>query len=159
MSKAIVIYDSVYGNTEKIAQAIGKGIGGAKVINVSGVSPADISDVELLVAGAPTQKFRATTGIIEFIKLLPHEKTSTLKVAAFDTRMDLKTIKSKVFRFVVKKGGFAAKPLDRLLRRKGAESIAEPQGFEVNGQEGPLKEGELERATEWGKQLHARVEI
>ncbi len=153
MSKAIVVYDSVYGNTEKIARAIGEGLGGAKVINVSDASPADLSDVELLVVGAPTQKFRATTGIIKFIKLLPHEKISTLKVAAFDTRMDLKTIKSKVFRFVVKKGGFAAKPLDRLLQRKGAESISEPQGFEVTGHEGPLKDGELERAAEWGKKL------
>ncbi len=153
MSKAIVVYDSLYGNTEKIARAIGEGLGEAKVINVSDVSPADISGVELLIIGAPTQKFKATTRIIDFIKLLPNETTSKLKIAAFDTRIDLKTIKSKVFRFVVKKGGYAAKPLDRLLQRKGAESISEPMGFEVTGQKGPLKEGELEKATEWGKKL------
>jgi flavodoxin len=155
MSKAIVVYDTVYGNTEGVAQAIGKGIDGAKVVKVSEISPADVSDIELLVVGAPTQKFRATTRIIDFIKLLPNETTSKLKVAAFDTRMDLKAIKSKVFRFIVKKGGFAAKPIDRLLRRKGAKSIADPEGFKVSGHEGPLKEGELERATEWGKKLQA----
>jgi hypothetical protein len=75
-------------------------------------------------------------------------------VAVFDTRIALETIKSKVFRFMVNTGGYAASTMAKQLAKKHASVIASPEGFLVTGEEGPLKEGELERAAEWGRQLY-----
>ena len=54
---------------------------------------------------------------------------------------------------MVDKGGYAAKPILKQLIRKGGENIAEPEGFYVEGEKGPLRENEIERAKEWAKSL------
>jgi hypothetical protein len=56
-------------------------------------------------------------------------------------------------RFVVKLFGYAAKPIADRLKKKGGELTIPPEGFLVKGTEGPLKEGELERAADWAKSL------
>ena len=47
---------------------------------------------------------------------------------------------------------YAAKPLLDSLKKKGGIAVAEPEGFIVEGREGPLKEGELDRATQWARE-------
>jgi flavodoxin len=154
--KTIIIYDSQYGNTKAIANAIAEGAGANETINVSetdSLSADQLSGLNLLIAGAPTQKFTATPAVKDFINNLPNKSLKNVKVATFDTRIDLDTIKSSTLRYVVKKGGYAAKPLLKRLKKKGGEPVENPMGFMVLDQEGPLKTGELERATEWGKKL------
>jgi flavodoxin len=51
--------------------------------------------------------------------------------------------------------GYAAKPIADKLKKKGGKLVLPPEGFFVQGSEGPLKEGEVERAAEWAKQLLA----
>jgi flavodoxin I len=138
MVKALVIYDSVHGNTEKIAQAIGEAIG-ARVFRVADVSPADLQRVDLLVVGAPTHAGNATKGINNFLKTLP--ALPGAKVAAFDTR----GAKSAF--------GVAADKIAKGLEKAGLKLQAPPQGFIVKGIKGPLVEGELERAAGWAKRL------
>ena len=62
---------------------------------------------------------------------------------------------SRVLPFFVGLFGYAAKPISDRLKKKGGELIIPPEGFFVEGIEGPLKEGELERAADWAKQIIA----
>ncbi len=154
--KALVIYDSVFGNTEKVALAIGATIGGehnASTLPVGQVSLEQVSGLELLVVGSPTRGFRPTEAVSKFLNELPKNHLAGVQVASFDTRIALETIDSSVFRFIVDKGGYAASTIAKLLEKKGGKLLAPPEGFIVMGEQGPLKEGELERATEWAKHL------
>lgn len=87
---------------------------------------------------------------------LPKNHLAGARVAAFDTRIALETIDSKVFRFVVDKGGYAAKTIAKSLENKGGRLAAPGEGFYVSGEQGPLKEGELERAAAWASKLLAK---
>ena len=71
--KSLVIYDSVFGNTEKIANAIGEALE-LQALSVNKVSPGDIQGIDLLIVGSPTRGFRPTKAIKEFIRHLPSER-------------------------------------------------------------------------------------
>lgn len=154
--KAIVIYDSVFGNTRQIAEAIVKGVAtGAEVgiFQISDARPERLKGLDLLVIGSPTRGFRPTPAIAKFLKDLSDNSLRGIKVAAFDTRVKLSDIKSGFFRFIVDKGGYAASTIAKQLQKKGGTLLVPPEGFYVSGEEGPLKEGELERAEKWGISL------
>jgi flavodoxin len=149
---ALVIYDSVFGNTEKIGLAIGAALS-APTLPVGQAKPEQVGGLELLVVGSPTRGFRPTEAISKFLNELPKNYLAGVQVASFDTRIALETIDSSVFRFIVDKGGYAASTIAKLLEKKGGKLLAPGEGFIVMGEQGPLKEGELERAAEWAKQL------
>ncbi len=144
----LIIYDSVFGNTEKIAVAMGVAID-AKVIKVSDITPAALDGLELLIVGSPTRAFNATPAVSGWIKKLDKDSLNGIMVAAFDTRLSLKLVKSRVLNFMVKIFGYAAKPMLAGLIKKGGKAAAEPEGFYVADSEGPLLENELERAEKW----------
>jgi flavodoxin len=156
--KVLVIYDSVFGNTEQIAQAIGSALGSQKyveILRVSNVKPEQLTGLKLLIVGSPTRGFRPTEAITNFLKRIPINGLKGVKVAAFDTRISMSDIGSSALRFLVKTGGYAAKPIADRLKKRGGDLIMPPEGFFVKGTEGPLKEGELERAADWAKQIIA----
>jgi flavodoxin len=141
--KVLIVYDSLYGNTEKIAQAIGSAITGeVKVLRVGEVSPAELNTVDLFIVGSPTQGGRPTKAIQDFLNQIPEAAIKGVNVAAFDTRLTNKWV--VVF-------GYAAGKIAGSLKGKGGTLILSPEGFFVKGSKGPLKEGELERATGWAK--------
>ena len=145
--KTLVVYDSVYGNTEKIARAIGEAIapsGELKVLRASEAKPSDLQSLDLLIVGAPTQAGKATTAIQEFLDKIPANALKNVRVAAFDTRVKV---------FIAKLFGYAAGRIADSLKDKGGNLAAAPEGFLVKGREGPLVEGELERAAGWAKGL------
>jgi flavodoxin len=151
--RAFIIYDSWFGNTEKIAQAIAGGMPeNSELINIHGGSypELDLNEEDILIVGGPTQKFGVTPEVVSFIKSLPKMKNSC---AAFDTRISLDVIESKALRFAVEKGGYAAEKIHKRLRKKKAIPLLPPEGFIVLGEQGPLKDNELERAREWGRKL------
>jgi flavodoxin len=150
--KTLVIYDSVFGNTEKVAQSIAAAIG-TQAVSVGDVDANQLHGLDLLVVGSPTRKFSPTEGISKLLNDLPKDHLAGVSVAAFDTRIDLETIDSKVFRFVVDKGGYAAKTIAKSLEKKGGQLAAPGEGFYVTGEQGPLKDGELERAADWASRL------
>ena len=76
-----------------------------------------------------------------------------VKVAAFDTRIAKEDAKNPVLRFMINIFGYAAKPIFDKLVSKGGEPTGEPAGFAVLDTEGPLKDGELDRAAAWAKSL------
>jgi flavodoxin I len=113
--KTLVVYDSLYGNTETIARTIAQALpGDVPVVRAGQANPAELATADLLIIGAPTHGS------------LPSE-----------TAQDLA----------------ASKMADPLVE-KGWALAAEPEGFIVRGlKKGPLKRGEVERASAWAKQL------
>jgi flavodoxin len=154
--KIIVIYDSIFGNTEKIAKSLEFSLGGqeVKAIRVSDVKLDQLTGIQFLVVGSPTRGFRPTKPITDFLKKIPDNGLKGVKVAAFDTRITIDEKVPLILRFLSNIFGYAAKPIADKLAEKGGELIVPPEGFIVKGSEGPLKEGELERAADWVKQIN-----
>lgn len=147
--KSLVIYDSVFGNTARVAGAITQALGAEALSKkVDQVTPADLMGIGLLVVGSPTRGFKPTEGMTGFLNSLGDHALQGIKVLVFDTRIPLESISSKFFRTIVKMGGFADKPMAETLKKKGAMVVA-MEGFFVVDREGPLVDGELERAAAW----------
>ena len=145
--KVLIIYDSVFGNTEQIAQAIGNALGSQKdieVLRVSHVKPEQLTGLELLIVGSPTQGGRPTQAIQDFLNKVSEPAVKGTNVAAFDTRLSTRWV--EIF-------GYAAERIAESLKRNGGMLIASPEGFFVKGRKGPLKKGELERAASWAKAI------
>ena len=143
--KALIVYDSVYGNTEKIARAIAEAITPSNEVKVLGAGEADPSELEstdLLIVGSPTHAGRPTPAVQEFLNKVTQQSVKDIKAATFDTRVTSKF--AKIF-------GNAAGRMSGQLTKKGGVLIVPAEGFFVTGTKGPLKEGELERAAAWAK--------
>ncbi len=154
--KGLLVYDSVYGNTERIAQAIGNALGAQndiRLLRVGDVQRVNLADLNLLVVGSPTQQFRATPAIKQFIGSIRKGELDGVQVTAFDTRLGMEDMPSPILPPFVRIFGYAAKPIAAALVGKGGKLVASPEGFWVKGMEGPLKEGELERAARWAGQI------
>ena len=153
--KTLVIYDSAFGNTQKVAEAIGSALNGAEVRHVDQVKPEDLGDLNCLVVGSPTQKQNFTDGMREFLAGIPQKSLSGVKVAAFDTRISINDMQSTMSRFAARVflHRYAAKPIAAALTAKGGVEVIDPAGFFVQDTEGPLKTGELERAAGWAQQI------
>jgi flavodoxin len=151
--KAMVVYDSAYGNTEQVAQAIGEALGpqeDVRIARVGDVRPEQLKGLALLIVGSPTQKFRPTAATSSLLKSIPQNGLEGVTVAAFDTRFPESKIEEVgILAFFVRIFGYAAKPIADRLEKKGGSLAVPPEGFYVGDTEGPLLEGELERAAEW----------
>lgn len=156
--KTLIVFDSYFGNTEKVAQAIGAALAGqadVQVVKIDEADAAHLDDVQQLIVGSPTRQFRHTRAVRGFLQAMPAGALQGKQVAAFDTRIDLADIHSAVGRFFVGTFGYAAHPIAQALQKKGGKLVAAPEGFLVTGSEGPLKPGELERAAIWAGQIGA----
>jgi hypothetical protein len=166
--KALVVYESMFGNTEHVAQSVAAGLGEVLDVDVVEVShaPAEVGDdVALIVAGGPTHAFsmsRETTradainrgapegerevGLRDWIAALPSGRHPQ-QLATFDTRV-------ASMRHLP---GSAAKGAAKAAHRHGYESAIAVESFYVRDVDGPLLDGELERAKAWGQQLAAAI--
>lgn len=154
MSKILVVYDSYFGNTEKIAKEIGKTLRDDIPVNrPSDVPDVKLSELDFLIIGAPTRAFRPSDAIKDFLKTIPSGALKGVKVASFDTRMDPKDVGNPILKLMASLFGYAAEPIAKSLVKKGGELIGKPKGFVVLDSEGPLREGEIERASEWADSL------
>lgn len=154
--KAVIVYDSYFGNTEKIAQAIGealKPVVEVGIYRVADVKVVQTAGVDLFIVGSPTRGFRPTPVIKDFLKGIPQNGLKGVQVAAFDTRMPTEEVKNAIYSGFVKVFGYAARPMADLLKKKGGKLCLPAEGFIVMGREGPLKEGEVERAEAWAKRI------
>jgi len=175
--RTVIVYESLFGDTREIAEAIAGGVtqadpdGEVACVSVLEASLADVAQATFLIAGGPTQFFgmasrtksgtwlreedhasgRSRSGqalepgvggetLHEWLNHLP-EATLGSKAAAFDTRLDNLL------------SGGAAGGIARRLRGRLYDVIAEPEGFVVEDMEGPLRDGELDRATAWGSRV------
>ena len=140
--KTLVIYDSFFGNTKLLAETIAKELGNdTKILHVSDFTNEDLKGVGLLVVGSPVRGWRPSENTSAFLMSFGKDQLKGIKVATFDTRMKI----------IIH--GDATKKMSEMLSNLGAEVIVEPNWFIVSGSEGPLAEGELERAKEWAKKI------
>ena len=152
--KALVVYDSYFGNTEQVAQSIGNSLGvEVPVLRPDKVQMDSLPELDLLVVGAPTRAFRPSNAIRDFIKRIPSGALSSVKVASFDTRVDIEAVGNPILKIMVRLFGYAAEPILNGLVKKGGLSNDEPIGFFVLDTEGPLDDGELEKASTWAASL------
>lgn len=156
---AMVVYETVWGNTEQLAREIAEGMGAdtVDVVDAASAPPAIEDDVDLLVVGGPTHAFSMSTastresarqqgatripagGIREWIERLA-TPTSSVPVATFDTRVVSPRLP-----------GSAAKKAMKKLVALGFRPAVKPETFGVHGYSGPVADGELERARQWGR--------
>lgn len=160
--KALVIYDSQFGNTKKIAQTIAEGLsseGEVEARHIGDIQADELRGLGVLILGSPTQRFRPTEGTKDFVKAIERDILSNIRVAAFDTRLTEEEIeKTGILAFFVRIFGYAAKPIGDRLVKKGGVLILLPEEFYVDGIEGPLLEGELDRARSWGEEINHAVQ-
>jgi flavodoxin len=165
--KALVMYESMFGNSERVARAIAEGLGACDDVDlrdVTTVVPGDVlGEVDLLVAGGPTHALSmsrpstredaigqgagqglASRGLREWLDGLS-PNLQELAFATFDTRV------SRVRRLL----GSAARSAARTLRRHGGRMVTDPESFFVDDVPGPLAGDELDRARAWGQQVAA----
>jgi hypothetical protein len=175
--KITIVYESMFGNTHEVAQAIGDGVREAQpdadveCLPVGDASPELMKSTDLLVVGGPTHIRGMTSGFSRKIGVSGEEKaeakgepTHELEedaegpgvrewfdslpktsdggaAAAFDTRLGSPM------------AGAAARGIARRLRKHGYHLVSDPEGFVVEDAYGPLRAGEIDRATAWGAQL------
>jgi flavodoxin I len=136
-----VIYDSKFGNTERVARTIAEAIGPDARVDVVGETGTLESGISMLVVGGPTQAHGTSPAMKEFLDRLPD--LEGMAVAAFDTRLTWPKLLS----------GAASDRIAKALTERGGHLVAPPESFLVSGGEGPLVEGELDRALAWAKGL------
>ncbi|HET7139137.1 MAG TPA: flavodoxin domain-containing protein [Arthrobacter sp.] len=146
--KAHIVFDSAYGNTKAVAEAIAQGLRPirAAAVSVTDFDPGNLSAGDLLIVGSPINGWRPTPKITELLGELGNGKLEGIKAAAFDTRV----------RFFIH--GDAAKKITKLLKEGGANILSAPALFYVQGSEGPLRGGELEKAADWARSLASALE-
>jgi flavodoxin len=142
--KFLVIFDSTYGNTKIIAETISNEFGkDSKLLSVSGFNLKDLEGISLIVVGSPIIGWKPSEKMIEFLSSLDEGQLKGIKGAVFDTR--IKNFMS----------GDALKKISKELTRAGAYISVKPQPFYVKGVEGPLFDGEVDKAIEWAKSIKA----
>lgn len=168
--RALVIYESMFGNTAALAHAVGRGLEdygfAVDVVDVGDAPPAEGLDVDLLVLGAPTHAFslshrrtredavrqgapsdRAEAGLREWIAgARVNPRDSLVPVAFFDSRAGA----------VRRLPGSAAHKATRLARAAGLRRQLGTESFYVDDVDGPLLPGEENRARAWGRQVAAQ---
>lgn len=179
LMNVVVVFESLFGNTHEVAEAIADGAQTADptaevaCVRVSEADPEVAKTADLLVVGGPTHMHGMTSGLSRKMGLTAEEKKDEeerheiepgaegpgvrdwfadlpravkgSKAAAFDTRADARM------------AGGAAHGIARRLRRHGYDLVAEPEGFIIEGTEGPLRAGEPDRARAWGANLVQQI--
>lgn len=162
--RAIVVYESHWGNTAEIARAIAEGIGPeARALNTDEASASVVAEAELVVAGAPIMAFGLPSDVMvenagkdpkaprkadvshpslrHWLEALP---PSHAAAASFETKLRWSP-------------GGATGAIDERFQRAGFRTIVKGEKFWVSTPYGPLREGEAERARAWGSELAATV--
>jgi flavodoxin len=155
--KTVVIYDSQFGNTERLAQVIARAVGAGEPLwaaDAAAMAALEQRNWDLLVIGAPTQRHAASLTMRALLDGLPHGALKDMHIAVFDTRYHMA-------RFLT---GSAAGWIAARLRRAGATLVVSPESFFVEQDTPPpgekrrhdqewLEAGEEERAQSWASSV------
>lgn len=174
--KVTIVYESVFGNTHEVAQAIGDGVretdpdADVQCVPVTDAS-AEVGSTDLLIVGGPTHIRGMTSGFSRKMGISGEEKAEAKGEPPHQLEPDAegpglrewfdglrkigagKDAAAFDTRLSSPMSGGAARGIGRRLRRHGYHLVTDPQGFVVDGSYGPLRAGEIERAKQWGAQL------
>jgi hypothetical protein len=167
--RAVVVYESMYGNTHLVADAVAAGLGPGfevSVLPLSQASPAALADADLVIVGGPTHAHGMSRAGTRTMAVKAAQKPAgALKVEPEALGPGLRDWFGSLGRYPVKAAAFdtrlagpaaltgrAAKGVARSLRAHGFELVAEPESFLVTKQD-RLGPGETTRAREWGTKL------
>ena len=143
----LVVYFSKFGNTRSVAEAIAARLeadGSGWTISSDQLATVDLSELDLVVMGSPTHRMNLPEMVRPVFEALPRRALQGTFIAAFDTSYKMSPWLAHFT---------AAKKLDRKLRKLGGKRLVPPETFHVVAKEGPLYEGEIERAREWAGSL------
>lgn len=142
--KALIVYDSETGNTEKIAMAISAGMkevgASVEVKKADDVKEEDFKAADAWVVGTPTHAWSATGKAKKALKMGIASGASGKKGSTFDTRFEN-----------AGKGG--AEKLRKMMEEAGVQVVAPPEVFIVKGMKGPLVDGEEAKAATFGRKI------
>lgn len=144
----LIIHDSLYGNTARVAIFLGQQITGAVVKNINEAQLEDVAAARLVIIGTPTHGGRASQPLQAFLATLPVSIWQERRVAVFSTGLPA-TYKNIFLRLVIRLIGYAATPTLAALVKRGAVPAAPPINLLVETKQGPLLPGELERLNAW----------
>lgn len=162
--KAIVVYESLWGNTAAIARAVAEGIGpDARALHTDEAGPAEITGADLIVAGAPVLAFRLPTDAIRASVATDRDAPSPADLVHPSMRAWLGSLPAGTGRAAVFETRISWSPggstgaIAKSLQKAGYRLVGRPAKFVVKGKYGPLRDGELERARTWGAELGQAV--
>lgn len=158
--RVLVVYDSIYGNTGKIAESIVRSMGPINetmILEASQAMPELVRGNDLLIVGSPTHGGRPTPAVQSFLSRIPDNSLEGIYIAAFDTRMSASE-QGTGLRLMMRIMGFAAEKIAKRLMVKGGHQLYPSEGFVVSGQQGPLKDGEIARALRWSMKLEESLQ-
>lgn len=146
---AMVVFYSKFGHTRAVAEAIGDALAAngctVHVQDAQKLTGADLAAIDLLVMGSPTHRMNLPPAVKTILAALPRRSLRrSARLAAFDTSYQLSPF---LARFT------AARTLARRLRRLGGKLAARPKTFIVLASEGPLADGEIDRARAWAETI------
>ena len=150
--KSLTVYFSQYGNTRKVAEAIAEGLsagGQARVIPMHQLMDSGFDGVDLLVMGTPTHRMKLPEAVQAVFDNLDKRMLRGTAVAAFDTSYRMSPFLTRMT---------AAKKLAKRLRKLGGKPVVAPETFHVVEKEGPLYDGEVERARAWAESIRERLD-
>ena len=157
---ALVVFFTKYGNTKRVAEAVAAvlaGDGEARVLAFDDVTPGDLAEADLVVAGSPTWYQAVPKDVKAILKAWPRRILRGKQVAAFDTSAEM----WKPLLLMTAAHGLLA-----TLRRLGGKAIARPATFFIERSTEPddpetrrdvLRKGELDRAIAWARELRNRM--
>ena len=159
--QAVLVYDSQFGNTARIAQAIAEGLGKSVSVNIVTASEAvgePFATPGLLVVGGPTHRHAMSPALQAFLDAVPKNSLRGVPAATFDTRYRMSALLS----------GSAAGQAAGRVRKAGCSVVVSPESFFIVRDVPPkgekrrheteqLEDGEIERAVEWGRRLTTLV--
>lgn len=154
----LIVYDSQFGNTERIAQAIAARLGTARLLRVEEADALNFSSCDLLIAAGPTQRQKTSPAMRAWLERLPRRSLKDIPAATFDTRY-------RMSRFLT---GSAAERIASRLKHAGARLVVPPESFFMERDVPPqgekrrhdmehLEPGEVERAGDWAAGILERM--
>lgn len=147
---SIVVYESQFGNTLQIAEAIASVLheyGPVTLLADDKAALTDFEGMDLVAVGGPTQRHTVPAALHDLLESLPEGSLSGCAALAFDTRFHMLSMFT----------GSAASHIEKLLRKAGSTLLVPHESFFVVASEGPLVDGEVERAAEWARTALSRL--
>jgi len=162
--QVIVVYESHWGNTASLAKAIAEGFGpDARALTTDEATSTAVAEADLIIAGAPIMAFslpsdRVLATLADDAKAPSPPDLTHPSMRSWLDRLPTGHGRSAHFETGLRwSPGGSTSAIGRKLEKAGFARLGKSRRFVVKGSYGPLREGELERAKQWGRELAATM--